>query len=139
MVTYPLVQCLNLEEPFVFPSLRETCSTLLRDILDKTLPGWNERSYSQDIQIRGGIGVVTDDLLSYIRPEILQLQGRLIRTETLEEVRKVQGKDQSWDGDTGYMNFITDTMDRGYNRRYVGQTTDAERRIIREHCQKIVE
>lgn len=38
----------------------------------------------------------------------------------------------------GYMDFITDTRNTAYNRRYVGQTVDAKRRIAREHFQGLL-
>lgn len=77
-------------------------------------------------------------MLCHISPTILQLQGRLLCTETLEEIRKAQNNEEAWNGNIGYMSFITDERDTDYNRRYIGQTNDAQRTIIRQHCQNLL-
>ncbi|KAJ5753373.1 uncharacterized protein N7511_007526 [Penicillium nucicola] len=100
---------------------------------------WNDAPYVQEIHVRGGIEAVADTLLGFVRPEILQLQGHPICRETLDEVRSMQDDDKDWDGNMGYMDYITDARHRNYKRCYVGQCTDGERRILRQHVQDILQ
>ncbi|KAL2826885.1 hypothetical protein BDW59DRAFT_160771 [Aspergillus cavernicola] len=78
----------KIEQPFVFPSLKATCTTLLGDILNRAVPAWDDASYVQDIEQHGGIEAVADNLLTFIRPEIMGLQGKVVTPEVLESVRQ---------------------------------------------------
>jgi hypothetical protein len=62
----------------------------------------------------------------------------LVTTESLQGIQKHHDNDEDWNGAMGYMDFITDKRNVAYNRRYVGQTGRAKRRIVREHFQMLI-
>ncbi|QKX64287.1 uncharacterized protein TRUGW13939_11460 [Talaromyces rugulosus] len=127
---------LTVQETLTFPQLQPLCVQMLEDIIGGMLPECKDYNYSGEIQAHGGIQTVTTEILSCVRPEVLELQEQPVSRKALMETLASQDKDEAWTGPIGYLNFVTDTRCQEWFRLYVGQTNEPQRRIVNQHIQK---
>ncbi|KAF5980571.1 hypothetical protein FCOIX_4712 [Fusarium coicis] len=79
-------------------------------------------------------------LVSFVCPEIKQLQGKLVTRERLDIIKNLQIKeDNDWsETSMGYLDYVTDDRISGYIRMYVGQSLEARRRLFSQHGQSML-
>lgn len=132
-----LFQDVTVQEMLTFPQLKPLCIDMLNDILEDMIIESRDLDYAGGIRAYGGVENLTTTLLSYVRPEIRELEGQTITKEALMGIRDEHAQDRPWDHPLGYLDFITDSRDAHWLRLYVGQTNNARRRIISQHLQEV--
>jgi hypothetical protein len=78
--------------------------------------------------------------MSFIPPEIKQLQGNAVTRQVLDSIKEFQTKEGGdWnDSSMGYLDYVTDRRNPDYIRNYIGQTLQARRRLFSQHSQSIL-
>jgi hypothetical protein len=102
------------------------------------LPECKDFDYTGEIQSHGGIQTVATEMLSRVRPEVLELQEQPVSRKALMEALASQGKDEAWTDPICYLDFVTDVRCQEWFRLYVGQTNEPHRRIVHQHIQKVL-
>lgn len=129
---------MNPQPGFKFPDLTALGMSVLRDVQAGRLIGSTTLPYSKAIESHGGMEEVIRDCLSMVRPEIMDLQGKLVTRSKLDSIRLGQDEDDAWSEPMGYLDYITDSRSPSYFRCYVGQCRVARRRISSQHAQSIL-
>ncbi|KUL81541.1 hypothetical protein ZTR_10064 [Talaromyces verruculosus] len=112
----------------IFPNLFEITKTLLRYLKAEKDANLIPFNYPQLIDEKT-IKETAEELVSFIDPEIRELQGETITASQLLQVKNLQSQRSiNWKVDGRYLNFITDDRNPDYFRAYVGQSKFIERR-----------
>ena len=127
-----------MQDDAVFPQLEPMLIELLHDIHQKVLPESEDMAYADEIPARGGVQKLATELLGYVTPEILDLQGRPITRDALQKIMRREDNDEDWNTPMGYLDFITDDRMWEWLRLYVGQCVNGLRRIVNSHIQIVL-
>ncbi|KAF5967000.1 hypothetical protein FBULB1_11387 [Fusarium bulbicola] len=123
----------------LFPDLTILCRSVIAEILSNRLPGASS-SQRDIIQSKLVSKDLAAYLISFVCPEIKQLQGKLVTRERLDTIKDLQINDgDDWSGTSmGYLDYVTDSRKSGYIRTYVGQSLEARRRLFSQHSQSML-
>lgn len=121
--------------------MEEIFKLVIGDILANRLIGSTTLPYVKAIENHGGIDQVTRECMSAIRPEIRSLQGQIVTRSVLDNIKRSQDNDESWDTGNlmGYLDYIIDDRLYEYFRCYSGQCINAFRRLFSQHVQSILQ
>ncbi|KAL7791833.1 hypothetical protein V8C43DRAFT_306084 [Trichoderma afarasin] len=104
----------TIHHPFILSDLKAVALRLLDDILGNRLIGAQSPPYQAAIEAHGSANAVVDMLFATIRPEIIELQGKIVSTATLTCIKSRQSKDSHWSSPVGYASFVTDARNSKY-------------------------
>ncbi|KAL6794501.1 hypothetical protein J3E68DRAFT_376602 [Trichoderma sp. SZMC 28012] len=100
--------------PFILSDLKAVALRLLDDILGNCLIGAQSLPCQAAIEAHGSANAVVDMLFATIRPEIIELQGKIVSTATLTCIKLRQSKGSHWSSPVGYASFVTDARNSKY-------------------------
>lgn len=135
------MQSVALQPDLVFPDLMDTCETVIGDILSNRLLGSTTLPYATAVEDHGGTRQVARECVLAIRPEIMRLQGRKVTRSALDNIKRCQDDDESWETGSlmGYLDYVVDDRVHEYFRGYSGQCINAFRRLFSQHAQSILQ
>uniref|UniRef100_A0A093V5P7 Uncharacterized protein n=1 Tax=Talaromyces marneffei PM1 TaxID=1077442 RepID=A0A093V5P7_TALMA len=112
----------------IFPNLFELTEKLLRYLDEERDPSLKPFNYPQ-LMAEKSVEETAEELVSFINPEIKELQGETITALRLLQLENLQSESSiNWEVDGGYLDFITDDRNPAYFRSYVGQSNFPKRR-----------
>lgn len=128
-----------MQEDLVFPDLTILCRSVIAEILSHRLPG-TSLAQRDIIQAKLRSKDLAAYLISFVCPEIKQLQGKLVTRERLDIIKDLQiNEGGNWsETSMGYLDYVTDDRNAGYIRMYVGQSLEARRRLFSQHSQSML-
>ncbi|KAF3060598.1 hypothetical protein CFAM422_011083, partial [Trichoderma lentiforme] len=121
----------TIHHPFILSDLKAVALRLLDDILGNRLIGAQSLPYQAAIEAHRSANAVVDMLFATIRPEIIELQGKIVSTAALTCTKSRRSKDSHWSSPVGYASFVTDAR----NSKYCNVP---RRRIFSQHMQSIL-
>jgi hypothetical protein len=129
-----------LQPDLLFPDLTSLCSKVTMEVRTRRLLG--STSYYTDTleSYPGGDTSFARDLVSFVRPEIKNLQGNRVTRKHLDKIMAQQKSEDEAVVETsmGYLDYVVDSRDACYVRFYVGQSLSPRRRIFSQHNQSML-
>lgn len=104
----------TIHHPFILSDLKAVALRLLDDVVGNRLIGAQSLPYQAAIEAHGSANAVVDMLFAAIRPEIIELQGKIVSTAALTCIKLRQSKDNHWSSPVGYASFVTDARNSKY-------------------------
>lgn len=104
----------TVHHPFILSDLKAVALRLLDDIVGNRLIGAQSLPYQAAIEAHGSANAVVDMLFAAIRPEIIELQGKIVSTAALTCIKLRQSKDNHWPSPVDYASFVTDARNSKY-------------------------
>jgi hypothetical protein len=129
----------TLQPLLLFPDLTSLCHQVIMEIRTKRLLGTTGSSTFTLERYSGDTGFA-NHLVSFVRPEIKNLEGKLVTRKHLDEIMAQQKSEDDGVVETsiGYLDYVVDSRDALYVRWYVGQSRSPRRRIISQHSQSML-
>lgn len=113
------------------------CRKLVDDIAANQISRADDPRYHRLLSTHSNRDSLVTEIIGFIEPDLISLQGHLITRKVLDQLRSKQNA--PWPTEIGYLDYVTDDRYENYLRHYVGQTGKSVRRIVYDHVQNLVQ